>query len=93
MLKDLYRHITPRYASYWYDIGVYLDFKTEQLNVIKANHPGDTKSCCKELWREWMTACPNATWQDLFDAIYYLDSYSLETAGNIRIDRQTCSCS
>ena len=70
-LKNLYLHVTPNYAASWYDIGVLLDFEQGPLDIINA---GDTKGCCKELWREWLKATPNATWQDLFDAISCLDN-------------------
>ena len=34
-LKDLHKHVTPCYAAYWEDIGVYLDIQIGHLQVIK----------------------------------------------------------
>jgi len=82
-LKNLYLHVTPNYAAFWYDIGVYLDFEQGRLDTIKANHPGDTSGCCKELWREWLKTTPNATWKNLFDVISYLDNSTSSSSVSI----------
>ena len=68
-LKDLYKHATPCYAAHWEDIGVYLDIELGRLNIIKADHPGDTSGCCKDLWKKWLELDPDATWEKLFTAI------------------------
>ena len=68
-MKDLYKHVTPCYASQWEDIGVYLDIELGHLKTIKADHSGDTSGCCKGLWKKWLELDPNATWEKLFTAI------------------------
>ena len=68
-LKDLYKHVTPCYAADWEDIGVYLDIELGHLKIIRADHPGDSSSCCKDLWKKWLEIDPDATWNKLFTAI------------------------
>ena len=68
-MKDLYKHVTPCYAAQWEDIGVYLDIEQGPLNTIRANHPGDVESCCRDLWKKWLQLDPDATWDKLFTAI------------------------
>ena len=68
-LKDLYKHVTPCYAAYWEDIGVYLDIEIGHLKVIKRDNPGDTSGCCKDLWKKWLEVDCDATWEKLFNAI------------------------
>ena len=48
---------------------MYLDIELGQLEIIKKNNPGDTGGCCKDLWKEWLKADTNATWEKLFTAI------------------------
>ena len=79
-LKDLYKHITPCYAAQWEDIGVYLDIELGHLQTIKADHPGDTSGCCKDLWKKWLELDPNATWEKLFTAIDDCTATSSSTA-------------
>ena len=78
-LKDLYKHVTPCYAAYWEDIGVYLDIELGRLKIIKADHPGDTSACCKDLWKKWLEVDTDATWEKLFTAI---DSAVPSTSGS-----------
>ena len=79
-LKDLYKHVTPCYAAQWEDIGVYLDIELGHLKTIKADHPGDTNGCCKDLWKKWLELDPNATWEKLFTAIDDCTATSSSTA-------------
>ena len=80
-MKDLYKHVTPCYAAQWEDIGVYLDIELGQLEIIKADHPGDTSGCCKDLWKKWLKLDPNATWEKLFTAIDCTATSSSTAAG------------
>jgi len=48
---------------------VYLDIEVGHLKTIKADHPGDTSSCCKDLWKKWLELDSDATWEKLFTAI------------------------
>ena len=46
-----------------------MDIEQGHLKIIKADHPGDTSSCCKDLWKKWLELYPDATWDKLFTAI------------------------
>ena len=45
------------------------DIELGNLKTIKADHPGDTSGCCKDLWKKWLELDPDATWEKLFTAI------------------------
>ena len=78
-LKDLQKYVTPNYAALWEDIGINLDIELPQLEVIKRDNPGNTSGCCKDLWKKWLNANSDSTWEMLFAAI---DSAVLLTTGS-----------
>ena len=80
--KDLYKHVTPYYAARWEDIGICLGIELPQLEIIKKNNPNDVSDCCKDLWKKWLSANPDATWEKLFTAI---DTAVLSTSGSTGI--------
>ena len=79
-MRDLYKYVTPCYVAHWKDIGVYLDIELGHLETIKADHPGDTSGCCKDLWKKWLELDYDATWDKLFTAVdFALPSASTST--------------
>jgi len=62
-------HVTPRYASYWKEIGIFLDFKPEQLEIIKMDNPRDTKGSCNDMFIRWLQIDTSASWEKLFNAL------------------------
>ena len=46
-----------------------MDIELGHLKTIRADHPGDTSSCCKDLWKKWLETDSDATWEKLFTAI------------------------
>ena len=69
LLKDLYELITPNYATKWKEIGTLLDLPNERINIIEADNPGKTASCCNQMLQVWLQADIVATWEKLFNAI------------------------
>ena len=68
-LKDLFQFVTPRYASYWKEIGIFLDLKPEQLEIIKMDNPADTKRSCNDMFIKWLQTDSSASWEKLFNAL------------------------
>ena len=68
-LKDLYQHITPRYATRWKVIGTLLGLPIEMLHITEANYPNDVEQCCKQMLLQWLEMNPTASWGKLFTAI------------------------
>jgi len=66
-LKELFKHVTPRYAAYWNEIGIYLDFRPEQLEIIKLDNLGDVKRSCNDMFIKWLERDPNASWEKFFN--------------------------
>ena len=69
LLKDLYIHITPQYATRWRVIGILLDLPSETLNVIEHRHRGRTEKCCDAMLVRWLQTDTTASWRKLFTVI------------------------
>ena len=54
----------------WYDIGLeLLEQKDENAVKIIKNNPGDISKYCTEMLELWLNKSPNATWNQLIEAI------------------------
>ena len=70
--SELHRHIVPKYAARWRDLGVQLKIPEHHLNTIavnNTNHPSYSEQCCKAVLEKWMKITPNATWDKLHSVI------------------------
>ena len=71
-ISELHKHIVPKYAARWRDLGVQLKIPEHQLNTIavnNTNHPSYSEQCCKAVLQKWMEINTNATWDMLQMAI------------------------
>ena len=66
-------------AVQWYDLGIQLldDDGPGVLNVIKADHPNDAKTCCSVMFEKWLLKKPDATWSQLAAALTKLGMNSV----------------
>ena len=67
-VSELHRHIVPKYAAKWRDLGVQLKIPEHHLNTIavnNTNHPFYSEQCCKAMLQKWMEITPDATWSIL----------------------------
>ena len=39
------------------------------INIIRADHPGNSIGCCKRVFEEWLKATEDATWNQLISAL------------------------
>ena len=69
LLKDLYKHITPRYAVDWKVIGTLLDLSSETLDIIEHDNHYKANECCNAMWGEWLERDTTASWGKLFTVI------------------------
>ena len=69
LLKDLYQHITPNYASDWKVIGTLLGLPSGELKSIEAGYPTNVKWCCNQMLEKWLEVDPSASWEKLFEVI------------------------
>ena len=69
LLKDLYRHFVPHYATKWKDIGTLLGLNSQVLMMIEADHPNNVKLSCREMLQRWLYMDRTATWEKLFTVI------------------------
>ena len=77
-LKDLYIHVSQKVVGKWKDIGVlFLDSAT--LKVIEKDHPQDVMECCKCMLEKWLETKPDASWNQLLEALRspFIQLYSL----------------
>jgi len=67
-LKELCKYVTPQYAAYWKEIGIFLDFEPGELEIIKHNNPVDAIRSCNDMFIKWLERDCNASWEKFFDA-------------------------
>ena len=71
-VSELHRHIVPKYAARWRDLGVQLKISEHHLDTIavdNTNHPSYSEQCCKAMLQKWMDITPDATWSIIQMAI------------------------
>ena len=70
-LKTLHDHVVMKVADRWKDLGVQLLQSDQQhiLNIIATDHPNDAVKCCKCVLEKWLETAPDATWNQLIEAL------------------------
>ena len=68
-MKDLCRHITPRYALKWKVIGILLGLPIEKLNKLEDDEMFKAEPCCTAMLIQWLKDDATASWGKLFNAI------------------------
>ena len=69
LLKDLYHHITPQYATQWRVIGTLLDLPSETLNIIEHDNHYQAIPCCNAMLSMWLQRDTTASWGKIFTVI------------------------
>ena len=69
LLKDLYKHVTPRYATDWKVIGTLLGLPSETLDIIEHDHFHKAIPCCNAMLKRWLQVDTTASWSKLFTVI------------------------
>ena len=64
-------------ANKWEDIGIQLDIDDGELAKVKADHPGETGSCLREMLRIWFKKVQHPSWNVLVEALKYLGENKL----------------
>ena len=87
-LKDLHDHVVSQVAHKWKDLGVQLLRCNQQneLNIEEADHPGNSRECCKRVFEIWLNTTADATWDQLIAALKSvgLNHFASELNGSIR---------
>ena len=69
LLKDLYQHITPKYAADWKVIGTLLGLPNATLDIIEHDNHYKAKKCCNAMLNKWLQVDTTASWGKLFTVI------------------------
>ena len=56
-------------AKDWYQLGVELLPKNNNLETIRANYHNDVSTCCQEMFRTWLQVEPDFSWGQLAMAL------------------------
>ena len=54
-IMDLNRYVIPKIAGEWEDLAYALYFDTAKVKFIKINNRGDSRKCCQELFKVWLS--------------------------------------
>ena len=57
-------------VSDWYSLGLALQFKSYDLDIIKKDHPNNTKSQTCEMFKIWLRTQPDASYEHLIKALH-----------------------
>ena len=69
LLKELYQHITPQYATHWRVIGTLLGLSTEALDIIENDNTCKAIQCCNAMLKRWLEVDTTASWEKIFAVI------------------------
>ena len=70
LLKDLYEHITPHYATNWKVIGTLLGLPREALKIIEHDNHDKAVPCSNAMLEKWLDVDSTATWNKLLSALH-----------------------
>ena len=56
-------------VSDWYLLGINLDLKVSDLEIIRENHAGNSRCCMTEMLACWVLQCTNPTWEAVAKAL------------------------
>ena len=70
-LKLLNKLVKKSITFKWYDLGIELlePEDTHTLDEIEKNHPTDVSTCCTKMFRLWLDKQPEASWEQLIQAL------------------------
>ena len=69
----LLKELSGRVSSMWEDIGLYLGLKSDSLDIIKTDHPNQSKDCFREMIKLWLRQVhPRPSWSAMIEAIEIL---------------------
>ena len=66
----LLKELSGKVSSRWEDIGLCLGLNPDSLDIIKADHPNNSKNCFREmikLW--WRRVDPSPSWTAIIEAV------------------------
>ena len=69
LLKELYRYITPHYATQWKVIGTELGLSAGALGIIENDNMYKAVQCCNSMLEKWLEVDITASWEKIFKAI------------------------
>ena len=73
-LKDLKKHVIPCVTVKWRDLGIELVDPTV-LDIIEMDYPRSAEDRCTCMLRKWLDVQPNASWNQLLEAIKAVGLY------------------
>jgi len=71
-MNDLLNWVAPYVTDKWEKVFIQLlgDEHRHVMITICKDHHGDSESCCHAMFEQWLDLCPNASWNDLIDALH-----------------------
>ena len=63
----------------------------KKLNVIQADHPGDSEKCCTALFNYWLQVDTAASWDKLIIALNHIGQDALASTIKRKTTRSACT--
>ena len=73
---DVVVKIAPRVATHWEDIGYCLRIEEHDMDIIRAEGPGNLRDACKKMLRKWLSSARGRSpkkWRTFIQALLDLD--------------------
>ena len=72
-MKNILKHVVPHAAQKWEELGIILLQEEKgpgaQLKTIRADHPSNNRTCCKNMFQFWLETDTTASWEQLITAL------------------------
>ena len=71
-MRFLNRYVRDSVGLKWHDLGIELldsNNAVEDLDTIEAEHSTDLKKCCTKMFNMWLRKQPQASWNQLIEAL------------------------
>ena len=68
-MKDLAKHVTPKFAVHWKSIGEFLSIPKGKLDILGEDYKESVERCCNEMFDVWLDTDHTATWEKVLQAI------------------------
>jgi len=67
--QPIMRELNKVKVTNWYNLGLELYVEDAELETIRQNNPRDQDNCKREMFRKWLSICPQASYRQLAHAL------------------------
>ena len=73
-MVNINNHVVQMWAPKWRKLSAKLNIQQHLMDIIECNHPNDCETCCSKMFSGWLDTNPDASWEDIINAVDSLSS-------------------